>query len=233
MTALTNKQYTSSVGQKFNPDGSPREFHGNTVIFHVPTDSATFDLLLRIRKETESQRWARKFSFLPPSSYHMTIFEGVCDQVREPAKWTSKLPLDAPLERVDDLLRQAWPDVSIPRDVSMSYRLYNAAIGNISIYVKANTHEMERKLRSYHDKLSEAFGIRASNHDNYAFHITLAYRIEMLTISETFQAICFSRRMHRDLRRSFGTLQINTPKLTFFADMTCFAPTRPEFPVTL
>lgn len=225
----TSPKYTPSVGQKFNPDGSTKEFPGNTVICHVPQFSATLDLLLRVRREAETQPWAKKYSFLPPSSYHMTVFDGVCDQVREAENWTTQLPLDAPLEQVDELLRTAWPNLPKPAGFTMQYRSFYAH-GYIGMFIRPTTPEVEREIRGFRDQLSTAFGIRHPNHAEYAFHITLAYGIEVLTPTEDALVTAFEAQMHRDLQNSFGVLHLKTPELTFFADMACFAPIRPEFP---
>jgi len=227
---MPDGKYTSSVGQKFNPDGSTREFPGNTVLCHVPRDSTVFDLLLELRQKAERQPWARKFSFLPPPSYHMTVFDGVCDQVREQAHWSSQLPLDAPLEEVDDLLREAWLKAKPPQVIRMQYRRFYATGGYLTLYLKAASPEVNRGLRNYRDKLSDAIGIRHPNHTFYAFHITLAYGIEVLTPFEQIKAWCFNMQMHSYLQRGFGTLRLKAPELSFFADMAYFAPKRPSFP---
>ncbi|MCB9136300.1 MAG: DUF1868 domain-containing protein [Anaerolineales bacterium] len=228
MNPQPSPKYTPSVGQKFNPDGSAKAFPGNTVICHVPQDSATFELLLRVRRDAEAQPWGRKYSFLPPSSYHMTVFDGVCDQVRKPENWTSKLPLDASLEQVDDVLRTAWPNVPKPAGFSMQYRSFYAH-DYIGMFIQPTTLEVERELRGFRDQLSAAFGIRHPNHAEYTFHITLAYGIEVLTETEDALVTEFEAQMHRDLQNNFGVLRLNTPELTFFADMACFAPVRPKF----
>lgn len=226
---MTPQQYLPTVGQKFNPDGSTKEFPGNTVICHIPQDSATFDLLLRVRREAETQPWAKKYSFLPPSSYHMTVFDGVCDQVRAPENWTSKLPLDAPLEQVDEFLRTVWPKLPKPAGFAMRYRSFYAH-DYISMLIQPTTPEVEREIRGFRDQLSTALGIRHPNHAAYTFHITLAYGIEVLTPTEEAQVTAFEARIHHELQENFGILRLNTPELTFFADMACFAQVRPEFP---
>ncbi len=205
-----------------------KEFPGNTVICHIPQDSATFQLLLRVRREAEAQPWGKKYSFLPPSSYHMTVFDGVCDQMRVSANWTSKLPLDAPLEQVDDLLRTAWANLLKPTGFSMQYRSFYAH-DYIGMIIQPTTPDVERELRGFRDQLSTAFGIRHPNHAEYAFHTTLAYGIECLTPTEDALVTEFEGQMHRELQKSFGVLHLNTPELTFFADMACFAPVRPKF----
>jgi len=223
--------YTREVGLKFNSDGSAREFPGNTVVCHVPRPSPQFDLLIQLRDLATAQPWGRKFHFLPPSSYHMTVFEGVCDQIRDTAQWTSKLPIDAPLEAVDALLRENFPKVQPPIKLEIKPKLFYAARGYIGMYVQTASPLIEKNIRAYRAELSAAFGIRASNHDNYGFHITLAYQIEHFSPWEQLQAAIFNRRAHRLATGNFGTLKLNTPELCFFADMTHFGATRPDFPV--
>lgn len=227
---MPNVKYTSSVGQKFNPDGTAREFPGNTVLCHIPRDSMVFELLLKLRQKAETQSWAGKFSFLPPLSYHMTVFDGVCDLVREQEHWTSRLSLDAPLEDVDKLLKEAWSKVKPPQAIQMRFQRFFATGGYLTLYLKAESAEIERSLRHYRDQLSTAFGIQHPQHKAYAFHITLAYGIEVLTPLEQCQAWYFGWLMNQNLRSSFGTLLLKEPELSFFADMTYFAPSRPSFP---
>ena len=45
-------------------------------------------------------------TLLPPSSWYITVFEGVCDEVRKPGFWPSDLAVDAPLEDCDALLAE-------------------------------------------------------------------------------------------------------------------------------
>ena len=112
---------SSTYGKKFSEGGRVLEFPGNTVICRISPQSKQFHLLVRIRQQLKAQPWAEKFFFLPPSSYHMTVFEGVCDQVRQPERWTVKLPLDAKLEEVDTFFVEAWKDVKKPSTIDMSY----------------------------------------------------------------------------------------------------------------
>jgi hypothetical protein len=219
-------RYTREVGLKFNEDGSARDFPGNTVLCHVPRPSQQFNFLVKMRDKTAAQPWEKKFHFLPPASYHMTLFDCVCDQERRMADWSSKLPLDAPLGTVDAFLRENFPKVQPPAKLEVEYRFFYTARGYVGMYVQTTSPEIENAIRAYRNEISATFGIRHANHQNYGFHITLAYQIEYFTPLERLQALVFNWRAHRLAQREFGTLELNPPELCFFADMTHFGSTR-------
>jgi len=227
MTSSPKSRYSKHVALKFDQDGKVLEFPGSTVICHVPTDSPTHAFLIRLRDCIKTQPWASKYSFLPPSSYHMTVFDVVCDQFRTPAHWTSRLPLDAPLEDVDRLLIEQWQNIDRPATFSVScQRFYVRDV--IGISLSPTSSEVEREMRNYRDILSQAFGVRYPNHAYYGFHITLAYHIKRLSQFDSLQAQCFVLQNRRSIQKEFGLLQFDSPELTFFADMTHFAHRRKD-----
>ena len=227
MTSTPKSRYSKHVSLKFDQDGTVLEFPGSTVICHVPPDSPTHVFLIRLRDRLKTQPWASKYSFLPPSSYHMTVFDVVCDQFRTPAHWTSKFPLDAPLEDVDRLLIEQWPNIDKPAPFSVRcQRFYVRDV--IGISLRPTSSEVERAMRDYRNVLSHDFGIRYPNHADYGFHITLAYHIKRLSLFENLRAHGFVLQNRRSTRKEFGVLQFDSPELTFFADMTHFAHRRKD-----
>jgi hypothetical protein len=218
-------RYTGNVGKKFLADGSARVFPGNTIICHVPPDSETFKILLHVREELLQQPWAKRYAFLPPSSYHSTVFEGVCDQVRKQSHWTKLLPIDAPLEQVDDLLLQVWSKIPIPSGFEYRYKNF-FALGTIGIRLEPVSDSMNKNVRDFRDLLAEITGIRQPGHDRYGFHITFAYQLEYLTFRENIQMWQFVRKIKKYISENLGTFVTKSPELTFFTDMTNFAPSR-------
>jgi hypothetical protein len=213
------------VGKKFHEDGSARFFPGNTVICHTPRDSESFQVLSQIREECISQPWGHKFAFLPPTSYHTTIFEGVCEEVRNPKKWTSLLPITASLEEVDKLLISKWANIAKPDAFQVKFNFFfiTSIIGIRLLPVNEN---MEVKMRGYRDLLSKEFGIKAPGHNHYGFHTSFAYKLISTSLKENFQILRFMKKMTKKYKIPYGTLTLGAPELTFFADMTQFAPSR-------
>ena len=94
-------QYAPAVGNKFYEDGTVRQFPGNTIICFADPQSQAFQEAEWAQQQLLRESYADKFAILPPSSFHMTVLDLICDQVRETEKWSSHLSLDAPLEEVD------------------------------------------------------------------------------------------------------------------------------------
>jgi hypothetical protein len=219
------QRYTKHVGEKFHEDAKARAFAGSSIICLVPANSDSMRVLQRLHDDIDSQPWHTRFAMLPPSSYHMTLFDLVCDQVRTPEYWTSALPLDAPLAEVDAFMEECWSD--LPPAPMPAVRVDSLTIGDyITIHLLPENSQAELQLRTYRNLLAEVFGIRHPGHDTYAFHITLAYAITRLTGRELKQAQSACEAWNVALVRQMEAPELLPPRLTFFADMTHFAPSR-------
>ena len=120
-------RYTSEVGRKFYADGRPRPFAGNTIISFVPPDSPVFHLGVWVQTQIRELPYAHKFALLPPGSFHMTVMELLCDEVRVPANWTPRLPLDASLAQTDQFFINALADMPPPAAMRLRFRESGAA----------------------------------------------------------------------------------------------------------
>ena len=219
------KTYSRHVGEKFNPDGSARAFPGNTVICPVAPMSNTMQIITALHDDILDQVWHENYAILPPSSYHMTVFELVCDQVRKAEAWTTLCALDAPLEEVDAMMLSRWQEA--PPAPLPSMRFDQLLIGDyITLRLAPKDEASNRMIRDYRDKLSTVFGFRQPQHDSYGFHISLAYRITALDEQEETAIAVFVQDWIPRLTRSLAHIELAPPQLTFFADMTNFAPTR-------
>jgi hypothetical protein len=157
----------------------------------------------------------------------MTLFDLVCDQVRTPEQWTTALPLDAPLAEVDAFMEERWSD--LPPAPMPDVRFTSLTIGDyITIHLAPENSQAELQLRTYRDLLAEVFGIRHPGHDTYAFHITLAYAVTRLTRREYKQAQIACETWNGELARRLEAPELLPPRLTYFADMTHFAPSREQ-----
>jgi len=213
------------TGKKFSEDGRVLGFLGNTIICRIHPQSRQYHLLVQISQQFKAQSRAKKFFFLPPSSYHMTVFEGVCDQVRQPERWTAKLPLDAPLEEVDRFMMEAWKGVEQPMKIEMGY--FKMKTGStLGVELLPSTPDIEREVRAFRDACSAAFGIKQPDHAAYKFHVTIAYRVTRLSWLDQALVQLAGWAAHQNLQNQFGLLTLGAPELAFFADMTHFAPTR-------
>lgn len=190
--AVGQALHPPDVGRKFSAEGQVLPFLGDTIICHLPQqgqDSEAFDALLDIYRELPGERWSRKVTTLPPSSYHMTIFGGANDKERLTQLWPSGLPLDLPIDECNRILADRLRGFHLGNDAP-PYRMQvdlAAPPANetpLTIRLVAADADTETRIRRLRDRLSELLGIDDPGHATYHFHITLAYQVAPMTAAE-------------------------------------------------
>lgn len=214
--------YAPAVGNKFYEDGRVRQFPGNTVICFVDPQSAVYAHCDWIQDQLGSLPFAHKFTLLPMPSMHMTVFQLITDDTREPDKWSSHLPLDASLEETDDYFIKRFAQVPPPDGFQMSFDQVRSGTVGISIRLQPANDESAQRLKQYRDVLSEATGVRFPDHDSYFFHISLAYHIQQQTEEEAAQFEALLADINEKMHGTFGVFKTGQPQLTFFDDMFDF-----------
>lgn len=218
---MARVQFTGAVGQKFNEDGSVRYFPGNTCISKISPDMPVYAGLVEVQGKLKALDTENKYGFLPPSSFHMTVIEGVCDQVRKPANWSSELPLDMPLPEVTEFVLERYRKLTPPEGIRM--RIMRANFANLhTIRLEPADSATAQALREFRDQFATATGIRFPNHDNYAFHISLAYRLIEMTQEEERPFKELQDEMGPELRARYPVLEMRPPVLTRFDSMFRF-----------
>lgn len=207
--------YTNAVGTKFHEDGSFRYFPGNTIICHTRHIEPLQSHIIWAQDQYQTVSYAPKISYLPPSSFHMTFFELLCDQVREPQWWSAKLPLDAPLEETDRFFFDVLRDFDFPEQIHMTI----SDLSLTSLTLQPTSSEHEAFLRAKRDELAEVTGIRQPNHTSYKFHISLGYNLIRLTDEEKEEWESFRKRMLPIVQEKFGTFTLDRPEYVLFKDM--------------
>lgn len=219
---MHNDSFTSAVGQKFHPDGRVRTFPGNTIISFVPPDSPIFAHTSWVQAQIQALPFAHKFGFLPPSSFHMTVMELLCDQVRVPERWSAQLPLDTPLPQLDNFFTERVPP--IPPPAALQMRFVEVTQYTATLNLTPADEETAVSLQTYRNQIAAATGVRFPDHDSYQYHISTAYRLINLTTAEETQLAATLQPINDTLRTRFGLFAPPPPQLTFFDDMFAFYP---------
>ncbi|PSW11382.1 DUF1868 domain-containing protein [Photobacterium sanctipauli] len=218
-------KYAPSVGVKFHEDGSVRHFPGNTFICHV---NPTLDLINELawaQDQLKAMACGHKFAYLPISSMHMTVFEGVCDQVRLAEKWTSKLPLDAPIDQTTDFFASAIGSLGPHAGFEMVFDyVYNCPIGGTAIRIKPANEASAQALANSRNQLRDATGIEMPDFDSYHFHITLSYRVIELEEHEKEEVKATADAIAERLSTTFGLLKHGPVEFCTFDNMFKFTP---------
>jgi len=226
---MTEIQYAPAVGEKFYEDGSVRQFAGNTVICFADPESEAYQSAEWVQGQILSESYADKFTMLPPSSFHMTVFELLCDQIRTPDLWSSKLALDTPLIETDDFFIEVLEQVPRPDNFKVKFSGLHLGRSGLMFGLEPINDEMNRLMRGYRDRLAEVTGVRQPHHDDYGFHLSLAYRIIETTDAEEAQLEQLAQRIDARLNETFDVFDTGQPQLTFFDDMFAFVPENERF----
>ena len=215
---IVGSGYTEHVGRKFNADGSPLRFPGGTVISFVDDSSHLHRVVLRIRDEYRKSSFAGKLTFLPPASYHVTIFIVFNDCDRDTNHWSAHLAADTPAERV-----HAYMLPRVQRPAPPPGLLFDPTYvdGDTLRLVPADTGTAEA-LGTYRNRLSQATGVRFPDHEDYRYHITFAYQIEKLTHAEYDELIETNRRCTQIVQGGNEGFPVPPPVYTEVMDMTRF-----------
>lgn len=228
--ALARPTFPTPVGSKFYPNGMVKEYPGNTILCHLPQQGPNadcFNVLLDIYRTLPLRKFARKVALLPPSSYHMTVFDCSTDKSRNAGNWPSDLSRNAPIEECDrfngERLKSFDPAIQLPIRMKINTEQTPPDSGNALTFklLPADDAE-ERKLRGLRDRLAELLKFKTDNHDSYRFHISLGYPIAWFDNSEIKELSDYWQRWVQAIASRAPEIHLNAPEYCTFRDMFAF-----------
>ncbi|KPB72040.1 DUF1868 domain-containing protein [Pseudomonas cannabina] len=213
------------VDRKFYADGKARPFAGNTIISQIPLRTPANDALTLVRNTLATHEFSQCLSLLPPSSYHMTVFEGVIDEQRKAPFWPAEVPGDAQVQVCTHYFTERLKNFALEENFRLQMRfdefnVYRDSGATLRL-VPANLQE-RNKLRDLRDRLAQCLGIRSPDHDNYGFHITLGYLVRWMTPEQTRDYASIQRECLGYLRQTFDSIELDAPRFCTFNDMLAF-----------
>jgi hypothetical protein len=214
-------KYPNGVPAKFDPDGNVQPFPGNTIIAHLSPSSELFASMLVLHDTLRLSHLSHLFTLLPPSSWHMTIFEGVCDQVRKPGYWPSDLAMDAPLAECDELFTKKLSafDLRCDPPYLMSIVGWSPLTSGIGVHVELRTAEENKRLRGLRDRLADLLLIKHGNHATYDLHLSVAYLLRHLTDKQKTELTALLMDHFKGMPKEFD---LGAPEFCVFDDMFAY-----------
>ena len=199
-------------GGKFATDGHVQPWAGNTFVCHVLPDSAAHDAIREMQEEVKMSSFARFFTFLPPSSFHMTILGGMSPgfEPRGPRRDTVSAEL---LGRVEGLRFPA----------TRQARVADLFCGH-SLTMTGTASDGDAPFRAERDALRAATGINPADYDDHVFHITLAYLVDWLTRPTAEALVAFSAELTERYRAPLKDIQLGPVEFCNFETMHHFEP---------
>ncbi|KAJ9136547.1 DUF1868-domain-containing protein [Pleurostoma richardsiae] len=215
-------EYPIGVPSKFDPDGNIQDFPGNTILAHLSPSSPLYASMLSLYKKLQESPLSHLYALLPPPSWHMTVFEGVCDQVRKPGFWPADLPADAPLGDCTALFTQKLAAFDVGDDgppYLMKVVGFSTLEVGIGVHVEPRTAEEGRRLQRLRDRLAGTLKIRHPQHDTYELHLSVAYLLRHLDGAQEGALMTLLLEHFREMPLEF---ELGAPEFCTFDDMAAF-----------
>ena len=217
--------YGSTVGKKFYEDGTVRRYPGNTVVADILPGNPAYDVMCKLRQMVIESGMDEYLTLLPEDSYHMTVIQGVNDQVRKETHWPKELPLDAPMTQADEFVSTAFLKVGLPGPARMRFDTVNIGTGACIIRLHSVDEAQERILREFRDRAADQLGLHLPNHDNYRFHISLGY-VRVIPEGEAAEKLEQLKAQINDYIADQPEFTTAAPYMAYYSDMYAFSPVR-------
>jgi hypothetical protein len=214
---------TADTKLKFNPDGTRRPFKGNTVICHMQPQGSTRDTVEQIATDLRRSSFIHKIALLPPKSYHMTVYPGANDQGRDITGWPSDVPKEASIEECSRIIGERMRAFHLECQLPIRMKVDGTkTIENpraTTLRMTGLDADEEKKIRRIRDRLVEVFGFRDKQHDQYGFHITLAYQLQRFTSAEQTEYRAVLAKNVPRIIASAPCFEFANPEYCTFPDM--------------
>ncbi len=212
---------------KFNPDGSPRRFAGNTVICHLPQQTRFRDAVVVFGNALRSSSFGTKLAVLPSDSYHVTILGGPNDQDRRRYGWPSDIPISAPIAECNRVIGERIARFKIHAELPIRFCLDKEKTlapqrpSGLQL-VPADANET-LKIRTLRDRMAdEVFRYRAADHNTFGFHISLAYQMRGLAAVERREYQSILMQHLPVILATAPVIEFGVPEFCTFEDMYRF-----------
>lgn len=172
---------TPGRGRKFASDGSALSFPGNTFICPIEPASRFYSALCELQQRLAAVAPDGAFVTLPPDSFHMTVFPGVCGSPLGHDGWPDGVSETATLTEMSELFltrlsgQKGFDRVTIEA-TGLSHPF--------SVTVQPATPKDAQALWALRNILEQRTGIYRSDFHSYRFHVTLGYQLRWLTYDE-------------------------------------------------
>lgn len=203
------------AGAKFTSEGLVLPWRGNTIICHVQRGSQEHAALCEVQAALRESPLSCHFAYLPPASFHMTVFQLISNG----SDWPKEVPQDASLATATDVLTRQLAGVSVPKVFAVTaHEIY----GGFSITMSGACVAEESKLRQTRRLLRDATGITPHDFDGYVFHITLGYLLRWLDVDEATRMVDLSQAVFARFGDQLQNIKLGPLEFCTFENMHHF-----------
>jgi hypothetical protein len=208
-------------GGKFTPDGAVQIWPGNTFVCHVDRASAAYEAIRELQEEVKKSVFNRFFTFLPPPSFHMTIYQGLAPGMTVGHGWPADMPKDLSRDEITTHLLNRLASLELPS----SYKVkVDGLFCGYSLTMVGADETQVTALRQTRTALCDATGIQFPDFHTYVFHITMAYLIDWLSEKTARELVAFSADLESRFRSAIGIIELGPVEFCNFDSMHHFEP---------
>ena len=210
---------------KFDDKGNALPFPGCTIISNIPLNTYLSDEIISFQKKIENFNPEKTYFYLPPSSFHMTLFDCCNFNTKNTNNWPLDIGPDMDYKDIAIELNKRIQNYIFPEELNLKLKMF---FGGYSIILEPFSEKDENILRNCRDELSSLLKIKFENHQRYTFHITLAYILRELNEIEIKNLIEFNKKLSLDFIKKFPKITFTKPEMCTFEDMLEFKTINPS-----
>jgi len=204
---------------KFNSEGKPLYFPGCTIICKILKNSELFDEISTIQLKYKDFNPNNAYTYLPPSSFHMTLFDCCNINTFNTSFWPKDIKAKDDYKKIALELNEKVKRYIFPDKFNLKLK---KLFGGYSMILEGATAKDEKMLRDCRNDLSKLLGIKYSNHETYSFHITLAYILRKLNEQEIKNLFTINNHLCTEFKKKLPIIEIQKPELCIFENMYRF-----------
>ena len=216
----------SGVPEKFSASGEIQIFRGNTIIAHLPPRCPLIPPLCFLYAYITKHPFNSKFALLPPSSWHMTVIEGVTDAYRhseDSPQGMNDWTVEEYTSHITSKLKALGADLhraGLAPPYHMKLMGCQDIENGISLRVEPATAYENCRIRRLRDKIAaEAFGFRHPSHDVYEFHVSVAYLLQKMEDKEKAN---LKTELEEQIMGLAVEFELGSPEFCLFDNMYAF-----------
>lgn len=206
------------LGTRYDSTGRFLPEPGNTVVCHLVKGSATEQALHEARLRYQDMADAERLAFTPTASYHMTLFQGILEGRRQVPYWPGAVAADTSIAAMTAIFLDRLSGFA----GGPAFQVQVTEAVPTGLVVEGVGAADRQAMAVWRDAFARCFGYRHPDHDNYRFHITMAYMLDWIDDAALPAWQGMLAEVHDDIAQRAPVLELRAPAFCSFADMNRF-----------
>lgn len=209
----------TGAGGKFSTSGAVLDFPGNTFICHIDPSSNAHAALKRLSEALQIASTGEYFSFLPPSSFHMTVFPAICGDPLGHDGWPDDMATGTPLSEFNDIYGKRFADTT--RFEKCTVKPIGTIAGT-SIILDGFAASDCTVLWHARRILQEVTRLYRPDFETYKFHISICYRTRWMDAKTAAKHLAIALPIFDKFKQDVEKIDLGPVEFCEFANMHHF-----------